>query len=407
MDKIARTMHFKISSVALIALIVVLPVGANQKVKSPSRGIENPVALAAFFRALTEANAKRRLEPVRVMHFGDSHVAADVLTREIREQFQAEFGDGGAGFIVPKNPMATRRRGVVSGFTEGWVIEGIGGRYSSDAIYGPAGIDIATSNPGERAWLETAGNHFEVYFVRQPGGGKIQITIDGVDALEEPILLNATVTKLDSIFIDVPDDAPHRLEVRTLSAGKVRLPGIVAEHLAGGVSYDVFGINGAKASRILEWNQAALTAAIKARDPNLIIVAYGTNELADDEWTATAYESLLAEILQRLHAAAPHASILVFGPPERGDLSLNLRLQSLLNAQRRAAVANNAAFWSAFDAMGGSGSIKNWLNRGLAQADRVHLTSSGYMRLAEIFYEDLLRAWRGPVEKSTHLSTPG
>ena len=29
------------------------------------------------------------------MHFGDSHVAADVLTREIRDRFQNEFGDGG------------------------------------------------------------------------------------------------------------------------------------------------------------------------------------------------------------------------------------------------------------------------------------------------------------------------
>jgi len=354
--------------------------------------IENTEALAKFFQTLASAQTKQRIDPVRIMHFGDSHVAADVLTREIRERFQIDFGDGGAGFIVPRNPMATKRRGVSSGFTEGWVVEGIGGKYSADALYGPAGINIATSDPGERAWLEASANHFEVYFARQPNGGKVEITIDGVDALEEPLLLNSRVSKLDSIAIDVPDDAPHRLEVRTLSPGRVRLLGIVAEHLSGGVSYDVFGINGAKASRILSWNQPGLIAAIKARDPNLIILAYGTNELTDGTCTDISYESLLNEILQLFHNAAPNASILVFAPPDRGDLPLTARLKELVSAERRAAIANNAAFWSAFDAMGGAGSMQKWARLGLAQPDRVHLTATGYAKLADMFYEDLLCA---------------
>lgn len=354
--------------------------------------IENTEALAKFFQTLAAAQTKHRIDPVRIMHFGDSHVAADVLTREIRERFQAEFGDGGAGFIVPRNPMATKRRGVLSGFTEGWVVEGIGGRYSADGLYGPAGINIATSDPGERAWVEASGNHFEVYFARQPNGGKVEITIDGVDALKEPLLLNSRVPKLDSVAIDVPDDAPHRLEVRTLSPGRVRLLGIVAEHLSGGVSYDVFGINGAKASRILSWNQPALVAAIKARDPNLIILAYGTNELTDGTCTDISYESLLSEILQLFHNAAPNASILVFAPPDRSDLPLTARLKELISAERRAALANNAAFWSAFDAMGGASSMQKWVRLGLAQPDRVHLNAAGYARLADKFYEDLQRA---------------
>jgi len=354
--------------------------------------IENTEALAKFFQTLSTAQTKQRIDPIRIMHFGDSHVAADVLTREIRERFQADFGDGGAGFIVPRNPMATKRRGVLSGFTEGWVVEGIGGKYSADGIYGPAGINIATSDPGERAWVETAASHFEVYFARQQNGGKVEITVDGVDVLEEPLLLNSRAPKLDSIAIDLPDDAPHRLEVRTLSPGRVRLLGIVAEHLSGGVSYDVFGINGAKANRILSWDQVALNAAIQARDPNLIILAYGTNELTDGAWTDASYESLLGEILQLFHNAAPNASIIVCSPPDRGDLPLTARLKELESAERRAALANNAAFWSAFDAMGGAGSIQKWARLGLAQADRVHLTSAGYARLADMFYEDLRSA---------------
>jgi lysophospholipase L1-like esterase len=376
----------------LFATLLLALVPQSQYAVQKTRGIENAPALDKFFKALNESKALRRMEPVRVMHFGDSHVAADVLTREIRERFQAEFGDGGAGYIVPRNPMATKRRGVVSGFSAGWTVEGIGGRYSVDAIYGPAGINLATTAPNERSWLETSANHFEVYFARQPNGGKIEITVDGVNALEEPILLTANVAKLDSVFIDLPDDAMHRLEVRTLSGGKVRLLGIVAEHLGAGVSYDVFGVNGARANRILGWNQSSLAAAIRDRSPNLIVLAYGTNDVADSSWSPEAYEDLLTEIIQSFHRAAPDASILIFAPPDRGDLPLTQRLSLLINAERRVALANNAAFWSSFDAMGGAGSMSSWLRRGWAQADRVHLTGSGYARLASMFYEDLERA---------------
>ena len=129
---------------------------AIQASKNTRRGIENAGALTNFFKALGEAESKSRLEPVRIMHFGDSHVAADVLTREIRDRLQDEFGNGGAGFIVPRNPMSTRRRGVSSGFTEGWIVEGIGGRYSPDAIYGPAGINLRrTAHENARI----TGNH--------------------------------------------------------------------------------------------------------------------------------------------------------------------------------------------------------------------------------------------------------
>lgn len=379
-----------------LAMIVCLSsVSAQPKVRNAKTGVENAAALQRFFESLT----KQHLEPVRIMHFGDSHVAADVLTREIRERFQNEFGDGGPGFVVPRNPMSTKRRGVIAGATEGWVIEGIGGRRSPDSIYGPAGINIATSAPGERAWVETSCNHFEVYFARMPGAGKIEITVDGVDVLEEPITLNSRVSKFDGVSIDLPDEAPHRLQVRTLSPGKVRLLGIVAEHLAGGVSYDVFGINGARASRVMSWNQQALAAAVKAREPNLIILAYGTNEVADAGWSPDAYESLIGEIIQRLHAAAPRASILVYAPPDRGDLPLNARLEALVNAERRAALANDAAFWSSFNAMGGVGSMSSWIGKGLAQPDRVHLTGAGYARMAELFYSDLMRAWKSSSKK--------
>ncbi|HEV7844411.1 MAG TPA: hypothetical protein VGO69_12030, partial [Pyrinomonadaceae bacterium] len=129
--------------------------GAQQQQQTPTpalksvRGIENAAGLDKFFRSL--ATVKRRIEPVRIMHFGDSHTAADILTAQIRNQFQRDFGDGGAGYMVPRNPMSTPRRGVLSGATSGWVVDGIGGRVEANGIYGLAGIGLSTTQADERA----------------------------------------------------------------------------------------------------------------------------------------------------------------------------------------------------------------------------------------------------------------
>ena len=65
----------------------------------------------------------------------------------------------------------------------------------------------------------------------------------------------------------------------------------------------------------------------------------------------------------------------------------------MIVAQRRAANAADAAFWSAYEAMGGTDGMNVWIAQGLGQADRVHLTRAGYNRLADYFYQDLTLAF--------------
>jgi lysophospholipase L1-like esterase len=369
------------------------------------RGLENAAALDKFFNKL--ATVKRRIEPVRIMHFGDSHTAADILTAEIRKSFQRDFGDGGAGYMVPRNPMSTPRRGVISGASSGWAVDGIGGRVEANGIYGLAGIGLSTSQADERAWLETNCNHFEVYYLRQPGGGTIDITLDGTSVLEQPISLASDAPLPDYYTFDTPADRLHRIEVRTTTPGKTRILGIVTEHIAPGVSYDVLGINGARAKRLISWNDTAFVDNIVQRKPDLIIVAYGTNEVTDDDWTIESYQRMFAAILRRFRRAAPQASILVYGPPDRGDVALaGSKMPMMIEAQRRAALEVGAAFWNSYGAMGGSGSMDTWVSMGLGQGDRVHLTSAGYQRMGSMFYEDISAAYKKYLTRAPRNTPP-
>jgi lysophospholipase L1-like esterase len=42
--------------------------------------------------------------------------------------------------------------------------------------------------------------------------------------------------------------------------------------------------------------------------------------------------------------------------------------------------------------MGGEGSIRRWARNGLAQKDLVHLTGSGYVKLAGLLFDRLTKA---------------
>jgi lysophospholipase L1-like esterase len=363
---------------------------------SSDLGIENTGALAKFFRALAATRAGRRIDPIRIMHYGDSHTAKNILTAEIKRSFQRDFGDGGAGYMIPRNPESTPRRGVLTGATSGWRVDGVGQQGATDNFLGLAGLSLSTDSAGESAWVQTTFKRFEVYFLKQPGGGAIDILVDGKSALDKPISLQADAPTPDYYASEASIDNVHRIEVRTVRSGRARISGIVTEHLSPGVTYDVLGINGARATRLRGWvNETSFLYNVELRQPDLIILAYGTNEVTDDDWSVESYQRMFAEIIRRLRAVAPQASVLVYGPPDRADNQTAIvKMPALIQAQRNAAIVAGAAFWNSSNAMGGPCSMNLWVLMGLGSNDRVFLTNDGYIKAAGIFYDNLMKAFR-------------
>jgi lysophospholipase L1-like esterase len=164
--------------------------------------------------------------------------------------------------------------------------------------------------------------------------------------------------------------------------------------------YQPIGINGARAKRLRDMSESgSFLRGVSQSKPDLIVIAYGTNEVTDGDWTIDSYSRMLVGIVTRLRSAAPEASFLIIGPPDRsvpgsGGWTSVTRMPLLLEAQRRAAFLAGAAFWNEYDAMGGAGSMNAWVARGLGRFDHVHFTAVGYRKLAELFYDDLMSAYR-------------
>jgi len=353
--------------------------------------VENAAALIPFFEQLYRHQRGELAGPLHILHYGDSHTAADEWTGDLRTRFQERFGDGGSGFSLAGRPWNSyRRMDVRSGSTRGWHSDGLVGR-TGDGVYGLGGVSMSAARAHEAVYLDANAAEFELFYYQQPGGGTVQVYDNGVPMEQistdgEP---GPAYYRLEAI------PGMHRVEAETLDRGPVRLFGWVAENTTG-VTYETLGINGAEASIVLGWNEETLRSNIEHRNPALIVLAYGTNEAGRKDWTLESYREMYSQIIARLRADAPTATILVIGPPDRTQKIRKVGWQTMekvdviAEAQREAALASGCAFWDLRAKMGGKGSMLRWVAAGMAQADHVHFTGPGYRMLGDAVFRDVM-----------------
>src|SRR5438046_2487853 len=147
----------------------------------------------------------------------------------------------------------------------------------------------------------------------------------------------------------------------------VRMFGVVLESGSRGIQYDSLGDNGAFVGLLADYmNESHWTEQLRHRRPDLVILNYGTNESEYENWPMDKYEKDTKEIIRRIRAALPEASILFVSPMDRGirgkggSIITRPTIPKLVAAQRRFAAENGCAFFDTFTAMGGEGTVARW-----------------------------------------------
>jgi len=72
----------------------------------PKNGIQNPKSIASFLQKLY-ALEKTHSGKINIVHIGDSHIQADLMTNKVRKNLQAVFGNGGRGLVFPHSLART------------------------------------------------------------------------------------------------------------------------------------------------------------------------------------------------------------------------------------------------------------------------------------------------------------
>jgi len=390
-------------------VLAAVAAGDGIRMAGVDAAMENGGALKHFYEALAKADAGQSHDDVTVLHFGDSHTAADYETGPLRRALQARFGEGGRGFVAIGEPWKHYvQEGVRSGSSHDWSPErshptkGSKGRLVGDGMYGLGGVAIHTSSAGARAWTELTAkaSRIEVAYLQQPRGGSFDVFIDGARAGH----VSSRGANESAWRAFAASDGPHRVEVDATGDGDVRVFGAVLDRDQVGLTYDALGINGARVTNVLAWDEAHMAEQIRHRAPDLVVLAYGTNESGDTDVPIETYERQLVDLLGRVARAAPSASCMLLGPPDRAvhtheGWGTVPRLLDIIATQRRVAQAAGCAFFDQLEAMGGPGTISQWADESQprAQRDRVHLTREGYAQLASAVAADLIHgygAWR-------------
>lgn len=356
--------------------------------------------LDSFFHALA---ARQPDSTIRILQFGDSHTAADYYTGAVRESLQTRFGNGGLGYQFPGHPFAGYRlAGSTRSQTSGWTTDGNHFTHLGDGYVGLGGLSISTSHPNESVTLSTTCTTLQINYLRQPDGGHLRFTDNGVFISDIDTSAEATdTTPAAGTMTYACTPGLHDFALTTLDHDPVRLLGLVTEQ--PGITYECLGINGAYAPLLLQWNQQLFADYLRQRDPNLIVLAYGTNEAAQSASHNADYVYDFNRLLQNLHRIVPEASILVLGPYDRAMRTGRGRRAAwhtfegtsrIIADQKESCRQYHCAFYDQRARQGGPGSALRWVSAGFGQPDRTHLTGTGYRALAQAFYLDLLAAFK-------------
>jgi lysophospholipase L1-like esterase len=333
---------------------------------------------------------------VRVIHYGDSPTTADLITADVRGMLQKQFGDAGAGYVLIARPWAWYNHRGMGMEAVNWGIDVAGRPEFKDGMFGLGGGRFRGAPGSVANWTLKGGQSgsVEVAFLAQPGGGSFVFEADGVEIGRAETA--AEEMRAGYVTFELPQRASE-LSVR-VTEGLVQLYGVEFRKDRAGVLYSSLGVNGASVTLLSRaFNRAYLAAQLEHYRPDLVVLAYGTNESGYAGFIDTTWVNEMETAVKRVRAALPAASILLMSPMDRGELKPDgtigtlETLPRLVNKEKQLALELGVGFFNTYEAMGGKGTMAKWYSSQprLVGADYIHPLPAGAKIVGELLYDSL------------------
>lgn len=365
---------------------------------TPIEDFKDPQA-AALWKAFNDLQTGVRREPLRIIQLGDSHTAGDYLTGRLREQLQTVYGNAGLGWLTPGHASNQRSAQVLFRAIGKW--EMLDSKLPKASGVFPLGGLINLSGGASildikaKQDLPAGSWQFSIWHRGSNTPWKIALPSGKLYKLAPQDHMDGE-WNLSNIAVNTTNATSLRL----LAPNAGALGGIALDRVAPGVTLDALGINGARASLINKWDKKTLQKQLAWRNPQLIILAYGTNEAFETDIGNYAEE--LRTTIRFLKKSAPRAAILIMGAPASAKtrapnsragcrLPLPPNLVQVMNIQKRIAKQEKTLYWDWSAVMGGKCGTANWLNTkpALMRKDMIHFSAEGYVATADALFKAL------------------
>ncbi|NMN05728.1 MULTISPECIES: GDSL-type esterase/lipase family protein [unclassified Novosphingobium] len=352
-----------------------------------------------------------------IVQIGDSHTAGDMVSQGLRAALQARLGNAGRGMMPAGKPyQGYLSWGATARQSAEWQGNSLFGpqRHADGALLGFSGFTQTTTMPAATMTLSadmpaTRFTRFTLCGLTSPDAGAVTITFDGVPA--EPISFSAH-TPGAACFVRTSPTPVTQAMVATLDTRTVSLTAWETRTGTPGAIVANLGVVGARAMHLARADDAVAGAELAAARPDLVILAFGTNEGFDPALGLAETEAVVRTAVARVRAmAGANVPILLVGPPDAasnrpavalpalpetqvcgGGWSVPGHLAQMRALERRLATTLGLAFWDWQGAMGGPCTTMAWVAQGLQRGDHVHFTREGGRLIGAGLAADLFAA---------------
>lgn len=355
-------------------------------------------AFVPVFRSLTDYLIKGEGQ-LSVVHFGGSHLQADVYTQEFRLKMNQYFGNivSSRGLVFPYSIAKTNNPlPYTSKYTGNWETA----RNVEKKKHFPMGV------LGITAFTNDSISSFRIYNKRtQPtlhfNIARIFYDKDSIGYQIVPIkksldftIVNDTINGIYTITYNSFQDTLSIKIIRTDTIfNHFTLYGISLETKHPHLVYNTIGINGASIPSFLRCQY--FTPQLKAIHPDLAVMSIGTNDAYGKNFDPMIFYHHLDTLIHQYWQANPNMAIILTVP---NDDYYHRRYPNKNTAKQEKVIYDlakkyNLAVWNLYKIMGGFNSSQKWYQMKLMRRDRIHFTRKGYELKGDLFFSAFLKAW--------------
>ena len=358
----------------------------------------NVKELYKFFRALKESRNKK----IRIAHYGDSILLGDVITENLRQNFQNKFGGNGLGFLSIKPDDIRMKRTIRQTVYGNWIMGSI---TKGNPKHFPIGISGLTAKATGNSRVKYQTTKFmrtsrsfktaRIFYSNAKPSSSIKYSLEGGKLISKKLQPGSGIKQL----VLKSSHLGKSLDINFGSAAGTYFYGVSFE-TGNGIYVDNFPLTGNSGVSLTFLKKKILQKFDQYLNYRLIIIQFGVNATQltmNFKW----YKNKMVKVIKHFKKSFPNASILVISV---GDKSIKRgsrfvtdpKVLQLLKTQKEIVAKANVAFWNLYEAMGGKNSLNKWVNAGppLGLRDYIHFTNLGGKVVADLITKALMKEYK-------------
>lgn len=323
----------------------------------------------------------------RMAIVGDSYIEGDIFCQNVRESLQSLYGGCGVGYVNLYSEFPGFRRSVKQSGS-GWICHVPGEKGSlkdyqwlaeryftndQNAVAKYKGVDKLKHL---NEWSKSR------YLFISPGDCSVTTVVNGVETVHK-IVGSESVQQIVTETMAISS-----FEVK-IDGGNVVSLGVWHDGVAG-IGVDCMSSRGFSGLTLAGISESLSSDMRKYIDYDLIVLEFGINAITPGQKNFDVYSERMASVVDHLHKCYPESDILIMGVGDRGQKRSGVvhsmsSMPYMVAAQRQCAQRSGCLFWDTRSAMGGEDAIVEWVSKGLANKDYIHLNHKGGAELAKEF----------------------